>query len=278
MIFSYNWLQSFFNKKLPQPEKLAELLTLHAFEVDGIEKRNGDHILNIDILPNRAHDCLSHLGVARELSAILKIKISEPRVKIVGKKNSNITKLTVKVDDPDLCFRYIGAIIRGIRVKESPKWLRDQLKVLGQKSINNIVDLTNYVMLELGQPMHVFDADKKILGRLATEIAVLLLGKHRPDYAPNKVAPVYVVVTNTNTVMLSGNKENVKTYYHHTRYAGGLKSRPIAEQRRRDSRVIIENAVSGMLPKNSLRDDRLKHLRLFTGAEHTHKAQILKDN
>ena len=70
MVFSYNWLQSFFRKKLPKPEKLAELLTMHSFEISEVKKSGQDFILDIDVLPNRAGDCFSHLGIAREIAAI----------------------------------------------------------------------------------------------------------------------------------------------------------------------------------------------------------------
>ena len=74
MKFSYNWLQSFFTNKLPEPNKLAELFDMHSFEVESVEKKKKDYVLDIDVLPNRAHDCLCHIGVAREISAILNLK------------------------------------------------------------------------------------------------------------------------------------------------------------------------------------------------------------
>ena len=75
MVFSYNWLQSFFKKKLPKPEKLAELLTMHSFEVKEVKKFGKDFVLDIDVLPNRGPDCFSHLGIAREIAAILNCKL-----------------------------------------------------------------------------------------------------------------------------------------------------------------------------------------------------------
>lgn len=119
-----------------------------------------------------------------------------------------------------------------------------------------------------------FDAENKVLGRLATEIAGLLLGKHRLDFVHNKVAPVFVVVTNTAKVALTGRKEAQKVYQHYTGYPGGLKTRSVSEQRVRDSRKIIYAAVYGMLPKNSLRDDRMNHLKLYARPEHPHQAQV----
>ena len=121
---------------------------------------------------------------------------------------------------------------------------------------------------------HLFDADNKVLGRMAQEIAALLNGKHRTDYASNVVLPVYAVVTNTDKVVVTGNKEQAKMYRHYSGHPGGLKERTLAEQRRRDSRAIVEHAVYGMLPKNKLRDERMKHLKLFKDENHTHQAQV----
>lgn len=159
---SFNWLQSFFDKKLPKPEKLAELLTLRSFEVENLEKKNGDCLLNIDVLPNRKHDCLSHIGIAREIAAITKSKLKNPDNKRIFKSESpeSRIKLEIKIQEPKLCRRYIGTTIQGVKVGSSPEWLKKRLEIFGQKSINNVVDAANYAMLELGQPLHVFDADK----------------------------------------------------------------------------------------------------------------------
>jgi phenylalanyl-tRNA synthetase beta chain len=176
MKISYNWLQSFFDKKLPAPAKLAELLTLHSFEVEGVEKNGKDHILECAILPNRAHDLLAHRGIAREVAALTGLKIKEPK-KILNLKskilNSSRAPFAVEVLDKKLCRRYIGLAVQGVKVGSSPKWLTERLESVGQKSINNIVDATNFVMLELGQPLHAFDAeklaDKKIVVRKAQD-------------------------------------------------------------------------------------------------------------
>lgn len=118
------------------------------------------------------------------------------------------------------------------------------------------------------------NAEGKVLGRLATEVAHLLLGKHRLDFTRHQIAPVFIVITNTDLVALTGHKEEQKMYHHFTGYPGGLKSRSVKEQRVRDSRKIVHEAVYGMLPKNSLRDKRMNHLKLYAGAEHPHQAQL----
>ena len=157
MIFSYNWLQSYFREKLPTPEKLAEILTMHSFENEYIEKKGSDYILSIDVLPDRAGDCFSHNGIAREISVLLNKKITYPKIKT---KETLKDSISVDIENSDDCLRYTALIIKNVKIEESPKWLKEKLEVCGINSINNIVDITNYVMLETGQPMHVFDYDK----------------------------------------------------------------------------------------------------------------------
>jgi phenylalanyl-tRNA synthetase beta chain len=156
MKISYNWLQNYFEKELPKPEELSDGLTFHSFEVEEIEKAGNDTILNIDILPNRAHDCLSHRGVAKEVSAVFDRKIQYKSCRTFEPKE---TKLEIEIQSPS-CFRYMGRIIKNVKVGESPAWLKEKLNVIGQKSINNIVDAANFVMYDLGQPIHSFDLDK----------------------------------------------------------------------------------------------------------------------
>jgi phenylalanyl-tRNA synthetase beta chain len=169
MKFSYNWLQSFFDKNLPKPEKLAEVLTLHSFEVEDVEKLGKDFVLDIDVLPNRT-DCYSHLGVAREISAILGFRLREEKWRLEEDKNLK-AKDFVSIRAFSGCQRYSARIIFDVKVGESPDWVKERLEVCGIKPINNIVDITNYVMLELGQPLHAFDLEKirgrKIIVRLA---------------------------------------------------------------------------------------------------------------
>ena len=161
MIFSYNWLQSFFKKKLPKPEKLAELLTMHSFEVEGIEKKGNDFVLDIDVLPNRAGDCFSHLGIAKECGALLNYKFNPTNDSSKeDKKFQTKDFVSVEVKDKHACPRYTVRVITDVKVGSSPKWLKDRLKVCGLKPINNIVDIANYVMLETGQPLHAFDFEK----------------------------------------------------------------------------------------------------------------------
>ncbi len=160
MKVSYNWLQSYFEENLPKPEDLTEILTFHAFEIEGIEQVGNDTVIDVDVLPNRSSDCLSHRGIAHELSVLLSfpMKIDPLYKKLEKFPESKV--LSVDVKNSKLCRRYSAAVMRGIRVTSSPSWLVEYLEAIGQKSINNIVDATNYIMFSLGQPLHAFDMEK----------------------------------------------------------------------------------------------------------------------
>lgn len=158
MIISYKWLQTYFSEPLPSPEEIAETLTFGIFEVEGTEKKGDDTIFDIKVLPDRAHDCLSHRGIARELASLLNLPLREEKDVHIPEERS--TTLLVQVDDPIACRRYIGRIVRGVKVGPSPAWLTERLEAIGQRSINNVVDATNYVMFDIGQPLHAFDKDK----------------------------------------------------------------------------------------------------------------------
>ncbi len=155
MKYSYNWLQSHIEDPLPTPEVLKETIIFHAFEVEDIEVIDTDTIFDIKVLPDRAGDCLSHYGMAREIAGLLDLNFIE----------SAYTSPTV-VDEVNIdvqtaqCLRYSAVRIDGVRVPPSPDWLVKKLAAVGQRSINNIVDATNFILLDMGQPTHAFDADK----------------------------------------------------------------------------------------------------------------------
>ncbi len=142
-----------------------------------------DYTLEIGLTPNRS-DCLSIIGIAREIAAIQKTKIKYPSVNQIN-NNKNYDFVSVKIEAVDHCPRYAAGLVKGISVAPSPFWLRKRLLSVGQRPINNIVDISNFVMLECGQPLHTFDfdqvAEKKIVVRTATkgEIFVTLDGKNR---------------------------------------------------------------------------------------------------
>ena len=158
MLVSYSWLQEYFNKPLPAAEELAELLSLHAFEVEEVRSVGDDTIIDVDVLPNRAHDCLSHRGIAKEIGAILGSDVHKDPLRKPYLALPESTTLRAEVDDQIPNTSTLDIVIRDVRVGESPEWLKERLAALGQRSINNIVDITNYVMLDMGQPSHAFDA------------------------------------------------------------------------------------------------------------------------
>ncbi|MEY4440985.1 MAG: hypothetical protein RLY49_611, partial [Candidatus Parcubacteria bacterium] len=158
MKISYNWLQEYFEKPLPNPKDLADLLNLRALEVEEIEEKDGDSIFEIKVTPNRAPDCLSHIGIAREVAIHTKIEmIDAPYFELV--QTNFQTEFEVGAEK-NACVRYMIREVQNVKVEESPLELKLKLESIGQRSINTIVDITNLVMYELGQPMHAFDADK----------------------------------------------------------------------------------------------------------------------
>jgi phenylalanyl-tRNA synthetase beta chain len=159
MKISYNWLQSFSPDPLPKPHEISELLTFHSFEVEGYEEVGSDWVFDIAVLPNRAHDALSHWSIAWEIASLQGKKL-KPLLKELKDTPPSNRQLSVKIEDTELCPRYTGRVIENITVGDSPIWLRDLLFSIGQRSINVAVDIANYVMFSVGQPMHVFDADK----------------------------------------------------------------------------------------------------------------------
>ncbi|MDH5692117.1 MAG: 50S ribosomal protein L13 [Gammaproteobacteria bacterium] len=119
----------------------------------------------------------------------------------------------------------------------------------------------------------VIDATNKTLGRLATEIARRLRGKHKPEYTPHVDTGDYIVVVNAKDVRVTGRKESDKVYYHHTGFIGGIKSATVAQVREKAPERLIETAVKGMLPKNPLGRQMFRKLKVYAGAEHGHQAQ-----
>lgn len=169
MKISYNWLK-WYIPDAPEANKLADVITYHLTEVEGMDKLpDGDTIFDINILPNRAHDLLSHSGVGRELAGQLGIPFTDPTktyTDIMAKKEIQKTKLSIDVNTED-CRRFTARIVRNIKVGPSPEWVVKHLESIGSRIINNIVDATNLVMFNCGQPTHAFDlrkfADEKII-------------------------------------------------------------------------------------------------------------------
>ena len=153
----YNWLKDFVDVTAA-PQELASRLALSGTNIGGVE--NGPHgaVIDAEVSSNRP-DCLGHCGIAREVGAIYKLPLKH----ISPKPTESVAKasdaVTVEIQAPELCGRFTARVIRNVKIQPSPKWLKDRLEASGVASISNVVDISNYVMLELGHPLHTFDYD-----------------------------------------------------------------------------------------------------------------------
>ncbi len=134
--------------------------------------------------------------------------------------------------------------------------------------------MRTYVPKKIERRWHLIDAKDKVLGRLAVQVATLLSGKHKPIYTPNIDVGDYVVVINVQDIKVTGKKLEQKKYWRYTGYPGGIRARTLKEQKAQDPAKVIVHAVRGMLPRNRLREGRLKRLKVFVGAEHPYKKQM----
>ncbi len=157
MKFSYNWLKDLLKFK-ETPEKLADILTMYFAETT-VKYHGRRPVLDVELLSNQVAEASGHLGLAREIGAILGKKFIYPKINLKEKDIFAKDFLNVKIKDQN-CNYYLARLLQGVRIKVSSKWLKDALTDCGVRSINNIVDVANYVMLETGQPLHVFDFDK----------------------------------------------------------------------------------------------------------------------
>ena len=170
MNISYSWLKDLVEVTL-SPQELATKLTGVGLAVEGIHEFGDDYVFDIDVTSNRS-DCLSHLGVAREIRAVTngELRITKTEDQSPTTENQNL----VSIQDSDLCHRFTAQVIRNVKIAQSPDWLVKRLEAVGERSINNVADITNYVMHELGQPMHSFDLNKLAGNRIVVRSA-------RPD-------------------------------------------------------------------------------------------------
>lgn len=155
MKISVEWLKNYVTFSLP-PEKLAHRLTLAGHEVEHIEDVDGDAVMDLEVTPNRP-DCLNMWGMAREIAAVLNRPLRFPKIR---KATAVQSKCAIDILDREGCPRYIGTVVKGVRVGPSPEWLKRRLLSIGLRPINNIVDITNFVLMETGQPLHAFDYDR----------------------------------------------------------------------------------------------------------------------
>src|SRR3990172_5349413 len=169
MKITYNWLKEFVEFDL-SPQELCKMLTMAGLETKVIESIDDDHVIEADLTPNRS-DCHSVIGIAREVSALTGGRFKYPDISVKESDGDINSLISVAVENPDLCPRYTARIVRGVKVKPSPSWLEKKIIAVGLRPINNIVDATNYILWEMGQPLHAFDYEcikgKKIIVRNA---------------------------------------------------------------------------------------------------------------
>jgi phenylalanyl-tRNA synthetase beta chain len=155
MRVSFEWLKEFVDIDVA-PEEVAEKLTMIGLEVEGIETVDGDKVLEVNVTPNRP-DCLSIMGIARELSAAYNTPLKIPQHELKGDQPAS--DYSIEIVCPELCSRYTGRFIKDVKISASPPWIKNRIEKCGIRAINNVVDITNYVLLEFGHPLHAFDAD-----------------------------------------------------------------------------------------------------------------------
>jgi phenylalanyl-tRNA synthetase beta chain len=175
MKFTFNWLKEFIAVDA-DPEELAGLLTMAGLEVESVtplrspEADENDWLFEISVTPNRG-DCLSVRGLAREVAAITGKPLSRSSISGPNKITQFLAGIEIVIADPELCPRYSAIMVEDVRIGQSPKSMRHRLEACGFRSLNNVVDVTNYVMLESGQPLHAFDLDRVTSGQIVVRRA-----------------------------------------------------------------------------------------------------------
>jgi phenylalanyl-tRNA synthetase beta chain len=187
MLVSWNWLSQYVLLDMT-PEELTGRLMMAGLNLESMDRVGSDLAIDLEVTSNRP-DCLGHIGIAREIAVLFERELKLPLPLGEGglganagaAKVSDLTRVTIQC--PDLCPRYTARVIRGIQVKSSPAWLAERLRTIGQPVINNVVDITNYVLMECGQPLHAFDfarlAGREIIVRRARPGEALLAIDHK---------------------------------------------------------------------------------------------------
>jgi len=165
-----SWLSDYIETGLPV-DQIAEIFSDLGLPCEGIERFGDDAVIDLEITSNRG-DCLGYIGIGRELAAATGKKLKLPQVEL-NESNKHVTEFAgVDVLDPDLCCRYTARIIEGVKVGPSPDWLKNRLEKVGLRSVNNVVDATNYAMMETSQPPHAFDYEKIAQGKIIVRKAI----------------------------------------------------------------------------------------------------------
>jgi phenylalanyl-tRNA synthetase beta chain len=161
MIVSWKWLHEYVRIELPR-EEIENRLTMSGLNHESTKSIDDDFAIDLEVTSNRP-DCLGHIGIAREISVLTNqpLSVNDPQIAELTDQEVSISSLTqVNIESPEFCPRYTARLIRGVKIGPSPDWLVQRLAAIGIKSVNNVVDVTNFVMMECGQPLHAFDFDK----------------------------------------------------------------------------------------------------------------------
>jgi len=201
---SYNWLREYVPTDLG-PKEVAERLTRIGLNVDAVETLpDGDARLVVEVTANRP-DCLGHVGIARELAAALNAELRLPDAAYAESATPCEKKVRVAIEAPDLCPLYTARLIEGVKVGPSPGWLRQRLEAVGIRPVSNIVDVTNYVMMETGQPLHAFDFARITEGRIVVRRAKAGERFHAIDHSEHALSPERLVIADARRpVALAG--------------------------------------------------------------------------
>src|SRR5947207_2093607 len=170
MKISMQWLAEYLPGGAIDAQAAADALTNGGLPVELIEQHGDDTVIDVEVTSNRP-DCLSHIGVARELSALMnrEFRDVQPSATEVAPPTQSMT--SVRIENLELCPHYTARILRNVKIRPSPDWLQKRLEAVGLRPINNVVDVTNYVMFDLGQPLHAFDFDKLAEKRIVVRTA-----------------------------------------------------------------------------------------------------------
>jgi phenylalanyl-tRNA synthetase beta chain len=203
MLISYNWLSELTGTIL-SPSELRESLTMVGLAIDAVEDKGDDQILDVEVPSNRP-DCLSHIGIAREVSVIESGQVTLPAAISIPTAGETESLAKVEISDPDLCPRYAARIVKGVKIGPSPDWLVKRLESIGQRPINNVADITNFVLHEYGQPLHAFDLSKLSEQRIVVRRARVGEELKTLDGVDRKLTEEMLVIADgTHAVALAG--------------------------------------------------------------------------
>ena len=203
MLVSWKWLEDYVALGMPR-EELEERLAMTGLNHEGTEIQANDVAIDLEVTSNRP-DCLGHIGVAREIAVLWDEELKIPDPQPVAKGPAASAAIKVSIECPELCSRYTARVIRGVKIGPSPAWLVERLETIGVKPVNNVVDVTNYVLFECGQPLHAFDLAHLKGGEIIVREAAEGEEFEAIDHSMNKLAKgMCVIADGERAVALGG--------------------------------------------------------------------------